>query len=137
MKAHEIYQHLAPEMLYQMLNWFRDNERSVYQNALATMAGNRKLRPVFIQRKPLPDQYAWFAKTLKLKPSDTIGEHLLQAWFLAGHQDLLAAFCDEMEIEHDGKGSVQGELPADLIALPELPADGPDTPKPPQPKKTK
>jgi len=113
-KAHEIYQLLDPEMLHQMLNWFRDNERSVYQNALATVAGKRNLRPVFIQRKPLPEQYGWFERMLKLKPCDTIGEHLLQAWFLAGHQDLLAAFCDEMDIEHDGKGSVQGELPADL-----------------------
>ena len=99
-----------------MLDWFRDNERSVYQNALATMAGNRKLRPIFIQRKPLTEQYAWFEKTLKLKPSDTIGEHLLQAWLLAGHQDLLAAFCDAMDIEHDGKGSVQGDLPDELDA---------------------
>jgi len=113
-KAHEIYQALDQELLHQMLNWFRDNERSVYQNALATIAGKRNLRPVFIQRKPLPDQYGWFEKMLKLKSCDTVGEHLLQAWFLAGHQDLLAAFCDAMDIPHDGKGSVEGELPADL-----------------------
>jgi hypothetical protein len=99
-----------------MLDWFRDNERSVYQNALATIAGKRKLRPVFIQRKPLPEQYAWFEKMLKLTPCDTVGEHLLQAWFLAGHQPLLAQFCDAMDIAHDGKGSVQGDLPEELDA---------------------
>jgi hypothetical protein len=113
-KAHEIYQQLAPELLHQMLDWFRDRERSVYKSAVETLAKDRKLRLVFIQRKPLPDQYAWIHKTLQLKSCDTIGEHLLQAWFLAGHQPLLAAFCDAMEIPHDGKGSVQGDLPAEL-----------------------
>ncbi len=116
MKAHEIYQQLSPDLLHQMLDWFRAKERAVYQNALATIAANRKLRPVFIQRKPLTEQYAWFSKNLQLKPCDTIGEHLLQAWFLAGNQDLLAAFCDAMDIAHDGKGSVQGELPENLDA---------------------
>jgi len=115
-KAHEIYQSLAPELLHQMLDWFRDNERSVYQNALATVAGKRNLRPVFIQRKPLPDQYAWIVKTLKLRSCDTIGEHMLQAWFLAGQQPLLAAFCDAVGIPHDGKGSVEGDLPEEIDA---------------------
>jgi hypothetical protein len=113
-KAHEIFQQLDPELLHQMLDWFRDKERSVYQNTVATLADNRRLRPVFIQRKPLPDQYAWIGKTLKLRACDQAGEHLLQAWLLAGHQDLLAAFCDAMDIEHDGKGSVQGELPSEI-----------------------
>jgi hypothetical protein len=115
-KAHEIYQALAPELVTQMLDWFRDHERAVYKNAVATLAQNRRLRPVFIQRKPLPQQYAWIQKTCSLNSCDTIGEHLLQAWFLAGHQPLLAAFCDAMGIPHDGKGSVQGDLPESLDA---------------------
>jgi len=114
--SHEIYQDLSPETLAQMLDWFREHERAVYTNAVATLAQNRKLRPVFIQRKPLPQQYAWIHKTCKLKACDTIGEHLLQAWFLAGHQPMLAAFCDAMGIPHDGKGSVQGDLPESLDA---------------------
>lgn len=116
MKAHEIYQQLDPELLHRMLDWFREKERSVYKTALDTMAKDRKLRLVYLQRKPLPEQYAWIRKTLQLRSCDTIGEQLLQAWFLAGQQPLLAAFCDAMEIPHDGKGSVEGDLPAELDA---------------------
>ena len=115
-KAHQIYQQMAPELLHQMLDWFREKERSVYKTTLATLAKDRKLRLVFVQRKPLPEQYAWIHKTLQLRSCDTVGEQLLQAWFLAGHQPLLAAFCDEMGIPHDGKGSVEGDLPAELDA---------------------
>ncbi len=116
MKAHEIYTAADPALVTQMLDWFRANDRNVYKSAVATLAGNRKLRPVFIEKKSLADQYAWIAKTLKINACDTIGEHLLQAYLMAGQQSLLAMFCDGMGIPHDGKGSVVGDLPKKLDA---------------------
>lgn len=114
MKAHELYTALDPALVTQILDWFRANDRNVYKSAVATLAGNRKLRPVFIQKKPLTEQYAWVHKTLKINACDTIGEHLLQAYLMAGQQSLLGMFCDGMGIPHDGKGSVVGHLPKKL-----------------------
>ncbi len=116
MKAHELYTAADPALVTRMLDWFRDNDRNVYKSAVSTLAQTKKLRLVFIQKKPLPEQYAWILKTLRGKPADTIGEHLLQAWFMAGNQPMLAAFCDAMGIEHDGKGAVTGDLPQELDA---------------------
>ena len=115
-KAHELFTAADPALATQMLDWFRDNDRNVYKSAVATLAQSKKLRLVFIQKKPLPEQYAWILKTLRSKQSDTIGEHLLQAWFMAGNQEMLAKFCDVMGIEHDGKGSVTGDLPTEIDA---------------------
>lgn len=115
-KAHELYNAVDPALVTQMLDWFRDNDRNVYKSALGTLAQTKKLRLVFVQKKPLAEQYAWIHKTLKGKAADTIGEHLLQAWFMAGNQEMLAKFCDVMGIEHDGKGSVTGDLPDALDA---------------------
>jgi hypothetical protein len=103
-------------MVTGILDWFRANDRNVYKSAVATLAGNRKLRPIFIQKKPLAEQYAWIHKTLKLNACDTIGEHLLQAYLMASQQSLLAMFCDGLGIPHDGKGSVVGDLPKALDA---------------------
>ena len=114
MKAHELYTAVDPALVTQILDWFRANDRNVYKSAVATLAGNRKLRPVFIQKKPLAEQYAWIHKTLKLTACDAIGEQLLQAYLMAGQQSLLAMFCDGMGIPHDGKGSVVGDLPKKL-----------------------
>lgn len=114
MKAHELYTAVDPAIVTQILDWFRANDRNVYRSAIATLAANRKLRPVFVEKKSLTEQYAWIHKTLKLKPCDTIGEHLLQAYLMAGQQSLLAMFCDGMGIPHDGKGSVVGDLPKKL-----------------------
>jgi len=110
-RSHELYTAVDPSLINQMLDWFRANDRNVYRSAVATLAQNRKLRPVFVEKKSMAEQYAWIAKTLQLKACDTIGEHLLQAWLMAGNQGMLAAFCDGMGIPHDGKGSVVGDLP--------------------------
>jgi hypothetical protein len=115
-KAHELYNAVDPALVTQMLDWFRDNDRNVYKSAVATLAQSRKLRLVFIQKKPVTEQYAWILKTLRGRQADTIGEHLLQAWFMAGNQPMLAKFCDAMGIQHDGKGSVTGDLPKALDA---------------------
>ena len=116
MKAHELYSAVDPAIVTQLLDWFRANDRNVYRSAVATLAANRKLRPVFVEKKSMVEQYAWIHKTLKLKPCETIGEHLLQAYLMSAQQSLLGMFCDGMGIPHDGKGSVVGDLPKKLDA---------------------
>jgi hypothetical protein len=113
-KAHELYSAVDPAIVTQILDWFRANDKNVYRSAVATLAANRKLRPVFIEKKSMVEQYAWIHKTLKINACDTIGEHLLQAYLMAGQQSLLGMFCDGMGIPHDGKGSVVGNLPKKL-----------------------
>lgn len=97
-----------------MLDWFRANDRNVYKTAVATLAADRKLRPVFVQKKSLPEQYAWIQKTLQIRACDPIGEQILQSYLMAGQQSMLGMFCDGMGIPHDGKGSVVGDLPKGL-----------------------
>jgi len=99
-----------------MFQWVRAEEKDLYKATLATLATNRKLRPVFVQKKPVEGQIEWLHKTLKLRTSDMIGEHLFQVWLMQGKQDLLITFCDGMGIEHDGKGTVTGDLPEEVDA---------------------
>jgi len=114
MKSFEIYQQVAPSLVSDMFLWIRENDRPLYKSAVASLTSARKLRPVFVEKKPVPEQIAWLHKTLKLRTSDTVGEHLLQAYFMKAQQELLKAFCDGMGIEHDGEGSVEGSLPDTL-----------------------
>jgi hypothetical protein len=113
-KAHELYTAVDSSVVTEMLDWFRANDRNVYKTAIATLAGSRKLRPVFVQKKSLAEQYSWVHKTLKLNACDTIGEHLMQAYLMSAQQSMLAMFCDGLGIPHDGKGSVVGDLPKKL-----------------------
>ncbi len=111
MNAYEIYQNIKPSIIVDLFTWMRAEERNLYKTTVATLANDRKLRPVFIQKKSIAEQISWMHKTLKLKSFDMIGEHLFQVYFMQGQQALLVAFCDAMGIDHDGKGSVDGALP--------------------------
>ena len=112
--AFEIYQKIAPSPISDMFLWIRENDRQLYKSAIATLTANRNLRSVFVEKKSVSEQISWLHKTLKLKTSDTIGEHLFQVYFMKGQQELLIGFCDSMGIEHDGEGSVEGALPETL-----------------------
>ncbi len=114
MKPHELYKNIEPALFAQMLDWFRANDKNVYKHTVATLANARKLRPAFLAKKSLADQYKWLLQTLQLRASDTLGEHLLQAWFMSGHQPILISFCESLGIPHDGKGSITGDLPETL-----------------------
>lgn len=111
MKSYEIFSAVDPSVVTGMLDWFRTNDRNVYRSAVATLAQSRKLRPVFVEKKPVAEQYAWIHKILQLRTSESAGDQILQAYLMAGQQPMLAAFCDAMGIPHDGKGAVSGELP--------------------------
>jgi hypothetical protein len=114
MKPHQLYKAAGLSLVAQMLDWFRTHDKNVYKQAIATLANARKLRPLFVTKKSAEEQYKWIYQTLQLRASDTLGENLLQAWFMAGHQPMLVTFCDSLSIPHDGKGSITGDLPATL-----------------------
>ena len=113
MKTNELFSKFSPELVTQMLDWFRNEDRKIYKTAVASLAAQRKLRPVFIERKPLAEQYVWIHKALQIKQCNGIGEHLLQAWLMGGQKGMLSTFCDLVGIEHED-GTVNGELPNTL-----------------------
>ncbi|MEX2579098.1 MAG: hypothetical protein WD342_08565 [Verrucomicrobiales bacterium] len=115
MKAHELFQEIQPETARSVFQFLRDEQREVYTASLSTLAANRKLRPVFIQRKPAPAQIDWLVKNVKLRASDEIAEHVLQLWLMKAHQPLLVEFLDGMGIEHDGEGAAD-DIPDEIDA---------------------
>jgi hypothetical protein len=114
MHAYELFQNVKPSIVTDMFTWMRETDRNLYKTALGSLASSRKLRLPFLQKKPLAEQFAWMHKTLQLKPSDTIAEHLLQVYFMRGQENMLVTFCDSLGIAHNGKGQVEGSLPETL-----------------------
>jgi hypothetical protein len=115
MKAFEIFQKITPETTRSVFQFLRDEQRDVYVASLSSLASNRKLRPVFIQRKPATDQIEWLAKNVKLRGSAEIADHVMQLWLMKAHQDVLVQFLDGVGIEHDGEGAAE-DLPEELNA---------------------
>lgn len=106
MKAYYIFQQADEETINNILDWMRNQERAVYRAALRELAALKKLRPQYVQLKPVPEQFAFIKKMLAWKPSEEIGDHLLQVWLLRKHERMLIEFLDTLGIEHNGHGVV-------------------------------
>ena len=85
MKAYYIFQQADEQTISDILDWMRNQERAIYRAAVRELGALKKLRPEFIQRKPL----------------------------LRKHQDMLITFLNTLGIPHDGNGIVN-ELPETL-----------------------
>ena len=78
MKAYYIFQQADEETISNILDWMRNQERAIYRAAVRELGALKKLRPEFIQRKPLQEQFSFIKKMLSWKPSNEIGDHLLR-----------------------------------------------------------
>ena len=106
MKAYYIFQQADEETISNILDWMRNQERAIYRAAVRELGALKKLRP-------LQEQFSFIKKMLSWKPSNEIGDHLLQVWLLRKHQDMLITFLNTLGIPHDGNGIVN-ELPETL-----------------------
>ena len=68
------------------------------------------MRPVFIERKPRPERYAWLKDALGRKQNEGVAAHLLQIWFVGQQTQLLCDFLDGLGIKHDENGTME-EMP--------------------------
>lgn len=111
MKAHLMFHLMTPATSQAITGWLRETEKQVFQSALASLAAQRKLRPIFVARKSRTEQIAWMAEQLKSKLNEAIGENLLQIWLMKGRPAMLISFLDTLGVAHDGNGGVEGDVP--------------------------
>ncbi len=115
MKSYTIFQKSDDETVNAFLDWMRNQERNVYRAALRELGALKKLRPQYMQQKPVAEQFAWIKKMLSWKPAETIADHLLQVWLIRKHEGMLVSFIEKLGIEHNGHGVVD-VLPETLDA---------------------
>jgi hypothetical protein len=109
---HEIVARLSPSLSDQFFAYLHAEQRELYKASIATLAKQRKFRPVFIERKPPAERHAWMREALGRPQNASVAAHLLQIWFVSGHSELLCAFLDGLGIAHDDNGTVDEMPPA-------------------------
>jgi hypothetical protein len=113
-KAHEIFARMPGETATELFAFVLEKEKPLYKATLESLAQQRKLRPIFIERKPKPERHAWLKESLGRKASEGVAAHLLQIWLIGEHKALLCDFLDALGIAHDENGTIEN--------LPENPA---------------
>ena len=110
MKSHEIFQHMSPALAAEILGYLQKTQTPVFKSVVQTLASQRNLRSVFVERKPPNERYTWIKSALGRKSADTLAAHLLQAWLLGAQKAMLCDFLDSLGIAHDPDGTVE-QLP--------------------------
>lgn len=111
MKSHEIFQRMSPALAAQIFTFLQAEQKPIYKASIQGLANQRKLRPVFVERKPPNERHAWMHAALSRAVSDTLASHVLQSWLLGANKAMLCDFLDALEIKHDDDGTVE-EIPA-------------------------
>ena len=78
MKASEIFQRLSPATAEHVLSYLQETEKPTYKAAIQTLAAQRKLRPVFVERKPRAERHVWLQSALGRAQGEQIAANLLQ-----------------------------------------------------------
>jgi hypothetical protein len=113
MKPHQLIQAIGTDLSKQIVTYVQTEHRAAYRLVLDTLAQQRKLRPVFLQKKSREEQAVWIAEQLTMRGNDGVAEQLVQLWLLKGQSDMLITFLDALGIKHDGKGEVE-DLPDEI-----------------------
>lgn len=101
---------MSPALATEIFTFLHANEKPIYKAAIQGLANQRKLRPVFVERKPRDERHAWMQAALGRPLGDTLASHLIQAWLLGAQKEMLCDFLDGLGIEHGEDGTVE-EIP--------------------------
>jgi hypothetical protein len=104
MKAHQLFHAISKDLQTEIVGRLDREHAGADRMVLATLAAQRKLRPVFLERKPKPEQIAWVSTQLGARVNNGLAEQVLQVWLLKSQQGMLKTFLDAVGIEHkDGE----------------------------------
>ncbi len=108
---YELFAALPPATTEQLFSFLHDKEKPLYKATIDTLAKQRKLRPVFVERKPRAERHAWMKEVLGRKVNESVAAHLLQIWLVGAHSQLLCDFLDGLGIAHDENGTIEALPP--------------------------
>ena len=112
MTATEIFGRLNGAQAGEVLNWLAENDRNAYKSAAGMLATRRKLRAVFVERKPKDERNQWMKDSLSRASNADLALEILQVWTLGSNERMVCDFLDTLNITHDGKGLID-ELPSE------------------------
>jgi hypothetical protein len=111
-QPHEIFARLPAPVAEQLFGFLFEHEKPLYKATIDTLAKQRKLRAIFVERKPRAERHAWMGEALGKKVNDGVAAHLLQIWLVGAHAKLLCDFLDGFGIAHDENGTIEEMPPA-------------------------
>ncbi len=110
----ELIGFMSAELADEIVTSTFENDKDLYRATLAAVAEARKVRVIFLQRKPRPERNKVILNALGKPAMAAASGNLIRGWLIHQHTDMLGDFLDAMGIEHK-EGMVE-ELPEQMEA---------------------
>jgi len=110
--AHEIFGFMSPGLANEIVEQLHAADKESYRGLLASVAEARHVRPVFLERKPRPEQHKTIVESLSKPRLEPPAVTALQSWLMKQQTAMLTDFLNALAIKHD-KGVVE-ELPKEM-----------------------
>ena len=103
---------MSPVLAAEIVQQTHELDKPLYRSVLAGIAEAKKVRPVFLERKPRADQHKEMIEMLAKPRLDALAVNVLQNWLLKRQSEMLADCLNALEIKNE-KGAVE-DLPATM-----------------------
>ncbi|MFV0337284.1 MAG: hypothetical protein ACK5LK_03455 [Chthoniobacterales bacterium] len=107
MQANDLFSKLSKTQRSAIFDDLYEKERETYRAVMSVLSTRRKLRPVFLERKPRPERNQWMAEMLSRILNNDLAAEVLQNWLLKCHEPMILSFLNKLNIPHDGHGLIE------------------------------
>ena len=108
--AYELFGFMPPALATEIIEQTFATNKELYRATLAAVAGARKLRPVFYERKPRAERHKDMIDMLCRPRLDAAASALIRGWLMKSETAMLKDFLDTLGIAH--KDGAAEDLPA-------------------------
>jgi len=109
LSAYELFGFMSPVLANEIVESTFSQNKDLYKTTLAAVAEARKVRPVFLQRKPRVDRHKDMIDMLGRPRMNIAAATLIRGWLMKNETDLLSDFLNALGIEH--KDGAVDDLP--------------------------
>jgi hypothetical protein len=112
MTYHELFGFMSPDLAKRVLEDSFTNDKPLYKVTLAAVAGAKKVRPIFYEKKARAERDADMLSMLSRPRLEEAGATLLRGWLMKTQKPMLIDFLNALGLQH--KDGVVDDFPPTL-----------------------
>ena len=101
LSAHELLGFMSPSLASEILAFAHESDKPLYRVTLAAVAEARKVRPIFLERRPRAEQHATLLATLTRPALEAVAGNLVRGWLMQQQKPMLVDFLSSLGITHN------------------------------------
>ena len=103
---------MSPTLAVKILEFTFEHDRPLYRGTLNTVAEAKKVRSIFLERKPRAERNQEILAMLGKPRLELAAATLLRGWLMKQHKEMLVEYLDALRIPH--KDGAVDNLPATM-----------------------